>query len=147
MIPQPISYRGLVKVACRRPAPISTVNGLTHPIPVICWRWLDAPATISTVNGLTHPTCYLLKMAWCPAPISTVNDLTHPACYLLKVAWFPLYLLFMVWCPYLLSAEVGLMPHPYFYCKWSDTSYLLSAEGDLMPPLLYLLEVVWYTYL
>ena len=34
---------------------------------------------------------------------------------------------------YMLSAEVGLMPRPYFYCKWSDTSYLLFAEDDLMP--------------
>ena len=34
-----------------------------------------------------------------------------------------------------------------FFATWSDTSYLLSDEGDLMPPPLYLLEVVWYTYL
>ena len=40
----------------------------------------------------------------------------------------------------MLFAEVGLMPRHYFYCKWSDTSYLLSAEDAwLDAPPLYLL--------
>ena len=35
-------------------------------------------------------------------------------------------------CVYWVSAEDGLMPRPYIYCKWSVTSYLLSTKGGLI---------------
>ena len=35
--------------------------------------------------------------------------------------------------PYLLSTEGDLIPQPDIYCKWFDTPYLLSTEGDLIP--------------
>ena len=94
-------------------------------VPTVSWRWLDAPAPISTVNGLTRPTSFLLKVAWCLRPISTANGM------------IPIPVNSWRWldAPGPISTVNGMIPQ------------LLSPEGGLRPPLLYLPQMIWYPYL